>query len=81
MLSNSLPPHSLYQYLKENWPTPIVRRSEIKEFTKGLYSPRTLENLENRRKGPSGKFRHGKHVAYHVDSVIEWLDSRARCRG
>ena len=59
-----------------SWPSPIVSRSEIKNFTGGLLSPGTLANLDCRGLGPRNKIRMNRRVAYEKDSLIEWLLAR-----
>lgn len=63
--------------LKDSWPSAIVARESIREFSGGLVHPRTLANLDSKKQGPAGKFRVGRKVAYPVESVVEWLESRA----
>ena len=62
--------------LAKSWPSPIVARSSIRDFSGGLILPGTLANLDSLGKGPAGKFRVGQKVAYPVDEVIRWLESR-----
>lgn len=61
--------------LKNNWRGDIVVRKEVGDFTGGLISPGYIKNLDNMGKGPR-RFRIGKKVAYRVDDLIEWIESR-----
>ncbi len=62
--------------LASKWPSTIVSRDQIENFSGGLMNPRTLANLDCLGKGPRGRFRLGRKVAYPVSSVIEWLEER-----
>lgn len=69
-----------FQALKRNWPSAVVARARISQFTGGLVSPGTLANEDSRGTGPRGRFVVGRKVAYPVDAIIEWLQARARQR-
>lgn len=63
-------------YLKANWPSAIVARAQIGKFTGGLIAPGTVANLDALGQGPEGAFRIGRKIAYPVDALITWLESR-----
>jgi hypothetical protein len=60
----------------QNWPAPVIARSEISTFTGGLLAPRSLANLDCLKKGPGGKVRLGRSVGYEKGKLIEWLLAR-----
>lgn len=60
----------------ESWPSPVIARSEIGNFTGGLIAPRSLANLDCLKKGPSGKVKVGRSVGYLKDDLISWLLNR-----
>jgi len=60
----------------QNWPAPVVARSEISTFTGGLLSSRSLANLDSLKKGPGGKVRLGRNVGYEKAALIKWLSAR-----
>lgn len=64
--------------LKTRWPSSIVARNRISDFSGGLISPGTLANEDSRGTGPKGRFVVGRKVAYPVQSVIEWLQARVQ---
>jgi len=74
--ATSSPPTYDYQYLADSWPSPIVKRSEIKEFTQGLYSKHTLSALDRKKLGPPS-FKHGGCRAYTTSGVVAWLNRRS----
>ena len=63
--------------LAEKWPSAIVFRSEINRFTGGFISRGYLSNLDSANKGPKIRVRVGRKIAYPVESVVEWLESRS----
>ena len=65
-----------FKKLKENWGSPIVARTEIQRFTGGIVHGRTIANMDALGTGPKERIRIGRKVAYPVDSIIEWLQSR-----
>ncbi|SPD74324.1 hypothetical protein PITCH_A230010 [uncultured Desulfobacterium sp.] len=64
-------------YLADNWPSPIVSRDKLTEFSGGLLHPRTTANHDCFGTGPKGAIRVGRKVAYPVKSLIEWMEKRA----
>lgn len=70
-----------FQALKSKWPSTIVARSRIKDFTGGLISPGTMANEDSRGTGPNGRFMIGNKTAYPVDSLIGWLEAKAKKTG
>lgn len=71
------------EYLKtidsmaERWQSSIVARKAMKSFTGGLYSSAYLANCDSTNTGPAGMFLVGGSAVYPVQSVVEWLKSRA----
>jgi hypothetical protein len=67
-----------FALLAENWPAPIVSRSDILRFTGGLISQRYIANLDSKGLGPKERVRCGRRVGYPVDVLVEWLRNRSR---
>jgi hypothetical protein len=63
--------------MADNWPSPYVARHEVHRFTGGIVNPKYLANLDSQGKGPEGRIRVGRKVAYSVDSLISWLEARS----
>jgi hypothetical protein len=59
------------------WPSNVVARKALREFSGGLLSPKTMANLDSAGEGPEGRFLLLSQTAYPVDSLIAWLKSRA----
>ncbi len=66
-----------FRSMAERWPSSMVARTEIERFTGGIISEKYLANLDSQGKGPEGRIRVGRKIAYPVDRLIEWLASRA----
>lgn len=62
--------------LAEKWPSGIVPREKIGDFTGGLLSPGYLANLDSIGEGPES-FRIGRKRVYAVPALIKWLEQRA----
>lgn len=69
---------SILWELKKTWPSAIVARKDVGKFSGGLLHPRYMSNLDSRKEGPAGKIKLGRRVAYSVDSLIEWMEARAK---
>lgn len=64
--------------LADKWPSSHVARDKVEEFSGGIIKPKYLANLDSLGKGPSGRVKIGRKVAYPVSSLIAWLQGRAR---
>ena len=62
--------------MKEKWPSSIVAREEVRNFTGGAVSEKYLANLDSQMKGPEERFKIGRKVVYPVDSMLRWLEAR-----
>ena len=75
MYDNTTP---VFSDLAAEWPSSYVAREEIKKFTGGIIHPKTLANLDSQGKGPKGRIKVGRKVAYAVQPFIEWLQQRTK---
>ncbi len=66
-----------FQSMADRWPSPIVAREQIHQFTGGIYNPKYMANLDSQGLGPDERIRIKRKVAYPVDSVVRWLEGRA----
>lgn len=62
-------------HLADKWPSSIVARQKIGEFTGGLISEKTVANMDCLGQGPP-RVRIGRKIGYPVPSLISWLESR-----
>jgi len=68
---------NIFQEMASKWPSAIVSRTEVKNFTGGIITEKYLANLDCMGKGPADRFRAGRKIFYPVASFIEWLESRS----
>lgn len=64
-------------FLAEGWPSEIVWREKVGQFSGGVLDPKTMANLDSCGKGPAGRFRIGRKVVYTVEALIRWIEDRA----
>lgn len=69
--------HADLSSLRKSWPSPFVARQEIKNFSGGIMSEKYIANLDSQGLGPPGRIKIGRKVAYPIDNLIEWLESRS----
>ncbi|MGO8990471.1 MAG: hypothetical protein ACLQGU_02595 [bacterium] len=63
-------------FLSKRWPSGIVARKQIGQFTGGLMSPAHLANLDAQGAGPE-RIKIGGKVVYPVGELISWLEKRS----
>lgn len=70
----------IFTEMANKWPSSVVARAEVKKFTGGGISPKSLANHDSEGTGPEGRFFIGRRVCYTVDALIDWLrkDSKKR---
>ncbi len=66
--------------LAEKWPSAIVSRDKVEDFTGGLITSKYLANLDSAKdkEGPPSRIKIGRKVAYPVAEFVEWLEKRAK---
>ena len=64
-----------FKRLAEKWPSQVVARSEVRLFTGGIISSKSLANAESLGTGPQSH-RYGKKVFYDIDDLVTWLQAR-----
>lgn len=62
----------LLENLEKSLP-PLIARTEASKLTGGLLSPRTLANLDCLGKGPGGRVKFKKKVAYEKGAFLAWF--------
>ena len=63
--------------LAEKWPSGLVPRQRISDFTMGLVKEHSLAMYDSLGAGPKGRFKVGRKVVYPVKEVISWLEDRS----
>ena len=64
--------------LGEEWPSSVIARKRVGDFTGGMLSPRTMANLDSLGLGPDGIIKIGNSVGYLKNPYVEWLIRRVR---
>jgi hypothetical protein len=67
-----------FKKMADRWPSVLVSRDSVEDFTGGLVNRRTLANLDSQGVGPAGRIRCGRKVAYQVSHFVEWLEKRCK---
>jgi len=68
---------SIFQQMVDNWPSPVVARTEIQIFTGGLMTEKYQANLDSAGLGPKGRIRCGRKIGYPVQKYADWLEARS----
>ena len=68
---------NLFQNMAERWPSSMIARTEIENFTGGIISEKYIANLDSAGKGPAGRVRCGRKIAYAVSELGSWLERRS----
>jgi len=53
-----------FSILAKCWPSPFVARQQIEKFSGGILNSKSMANLDSLGRGPRGRFKVGRKVAY-----------------
>jgi len=67
----------IFSEMAARWPSAVVARSKIDQFTGGLLSPKTIANLDSAGEGPPVRVEVYGHIGYPVESFTKWLRTRS----
>ena len=65
--------NDIFNEMTAKWHSTVVARAEVKKFTGGGISPKTIANADSKGKGPEGRFLIGRRVCYPVSALVNWL--------
>jgi hypothetical protein len=68
----------VFEEMKNRWPSTVVRRQLIGQFTGGMIGARHLANMDSQGRGPAVRVKVGKNVGYPVDALIQWLEQHVK---
>jgi hypothetical protein len=68
--------HEVFERMAANWPSELVARKRVGEFTGGLVSPKSMANYDCLKIGPP-QIKIGRNSGYPKIQLVEWLKSRA----
>ena len=69
--------NTIFSEMAEKWPSAFVARTEAEKFSGGMIKEKYLANLDSQGKGPAGRIRCGRKVAYPVNEFVKWLERRS----
>lgn len=52
---------------------PVIARSHVEKFFGGLFTRKTLANLDAMGKGPDVSYAVGKTIVYRRDALLQWI--------
>lgn len=64
--------------MKRKWPSTVVARTSVPDFTGGAVSAASMKQYDSRGEGPKVRQTLGSKVVYPIDSLIEWLETRTK---
>lgn len=67
----------IFTRMAKEWPSPLVAAAEVKHFSGGIISGKTLANLRSRGETVPDSIKVGARRAYQADSLADWLRQRA----
>lgn len=66
----------IFQEMIERWPSAVVARTEVGNFTGGMMSSKYIANLDSDGAGPV-RVKMGRKVGYPVKDLVAWLRDRS----
>ena len=70
----------IFEQMMSRWPSAIVARTMIYDFSGGLISAKTMANLDCQGIGPE-RVKVGRKTGYPIDSLVAWLRERSDMKG
>jgi len=67
----------IFDKMAEVWPSAVVARAEMKTFTGGALTKKSMSNFDTLGIGPGQKIIIGRKVCYPKDVLVRWLRERA----
>ncbi|MDY0185566.1 MAG: hypothetical protein RBR43_06785 [Desulfuromonadaceae bacterium] len=68
----------IFHQLTDHWPSPLVAASQVKRFSGGIVSGKTLANLKSLGKPVPDSVKIGSRRAYVAESLAGWLRNRSK---
>lgn len=66
-----------FDQLLKKWPSPIVARNKLSDFSGGVLNPKTVAILDSSGRGIPGRFRCGRFIVYPAQNVVKFLRDRS----
>jgi hypothetical protein len=68
---------TIFEEMVSKWPSSIVSRCEISNFSGGMIKAKYAANLDSAGLGCPGRFRIGRKVCYPTNNLARWLADRS----
>jgi hypothetical protein len=75
--NNTAEIEKIIEAMATEWPSSVVARKAIKDFSGGILSPKTMANEDCNGTGPEGRFLLMNQTVYPIKSLVTWLKSRS----
>ena len=72
--------HDVFDQMATEWPSPLVAAPEVKRFSGGILSGKTLQNLSSLGQPVPESLKVGNKRAYIATSLADWLRQRSEGR-
>lgn len=69
---------SIFDSMLEKWPSALVAAPQVKRFTGGIITGKTLANIASRGEPVPESIRIGTRKAYVAASLVDWLRKRSK---
>ena len=73
--------HDVFDQMAEQWSSPLVAAPEVKRFSGGILSGKTLQNLSSLGQPVPESLKVGNKRAYVAVSLADWLRDRSEKGG
>ncbi len=70
--------HDVFDLMAEQWSSPLVAAPEVKRFSGGILSGKTLQNLSSLGQPVPESLKVGNKRAYVAESLADWLRQRSK---
>ena len=67
----------IFDQMADKWPSAVVARTEIANFTGGMVSSKYAANLDSLDVFCKDRVRMGRKVGYPVQSLVDWMRGRS----
>jgi len=68
----------IFTTMADSWPSPLVASPEVKRFSGGIITGKTLQNLSSLGQPVPESLKVGNKRAYVAESLAAWLRQRSQ---
>ncbi len=70
-------PNDIFNQMAQKWPSTLVSATEVKQFSGGILSGKTLQNRSSLGQSVPESLKVGNKRAYVAESLADWLRQRS----